>query len=66
MFHGGATLTLTLKPKYRLDSERQVGVFPPANEIAQLRLRVDKTQRLDAVQTAENGRCGHTTEEKKI
>ncbi len=43
-----------------------VGVFPPANESAQVRLRVDKTQRVDAVQTEENGGCGHSSEEKEI
>ncbi len=32
-----------------------VGVFPPANDSAQVRLRVDETKRLDAVQTTENG-----------
>ncbi len=31
-------------------SEWRVGVFPPANESAQVRLREDKKQRLDAVQ----------------
>ncbi len=35
-----------------------VGVFPPANDSAQVRLRVDKTQRLDAIQTGENYECG--------
>ncbi len=42
------------------------GVFPPANESAQVRLRVDKTKRVDAVQTEENGGCGRSGEEKAI
>ncbi len=29
----------------------EVGVFPPANDSAQVRVRMDKTQRLSAVQT---------------
>ncbi len=41
-------------------------MFPPANESAQVRLRVDKTQRVDAVQTEENGGCGRSGEEKEI
>ncbi len=41
-------------------------MFPPANDSAQMTLRVDKTKRLDVIQTRENGGCGRSSEEKEI
>ncbi len=38
-------------------------MFPPANESTQVRLRVDKTQRLDTVGTEENYGLRHSGEE---
>ncbi len=43
-----------------------VGVFPPASDGVQVRLRGNQTQRLDAVQTGENGGCGRSGKEKDI
>ncbi len=43
-----------------------VGVFPPANDGTQVRLRMDKTKPMDAIQTAEHSRYGHKSEEKEI
>ncbi len=40
-------------------------MFPLANESAQVRLTADKTQRLDAIHTTENGGCGRDDEERK-
>ncbi len=41
-------------------------MFPPAKESVQVRLTVDKTQRLDDIQTGENYGCGRNSEEKEI
>ncbi len=45
-------------------SERGVGAFPPANGSALVRLRVDKTQRVDAIQMGESYRCERSGEVK--
>ncbi len=42
-----------------------MGAFPPAKNSAPVRLGVDKTQQLDSIQTGENCRCRHGSEEKK-
>ncbi len=47
-------------------SEWGVGVFPPANDSTQVRLRVDKAQWPDTVQSGENGGCRRHGEEKEI
>ncbi len=47
-------------------SGQSVGEFPPANESAQVRVEVDKTHRLDVIQTAEYCRCRRSSVEKEI
>ncbi len=48
------------------DSGWGVDVSPAANESTQVRLRMDKTQLLDAIQTGENYGCGHERDRKKF
>ncbi len=42
-----------------------VGVFPSANDSIQ-RLRADKTQQPEAIQTGKDHECRHSGEEKEI